>query len=154
MSLARLGFRNTIVFIAINALFNCGGSLENPQSSSSNTSCETATLASALYGTWTVEISSTDIGSAPLEARMVLEKNAEYPDSLAGWLLRGEQKILVVGDWQDGELSLEESDDGSRISAVWEGKSSPDQCASVITGTRRVGEIVSHFVMRRAVASW
>ncbi len=116
-----------------------------------------------LYGAWQVELigspSATDkpgTQSPPTpttRASMLLEKNPDYDDSLGGWLQWSHQKVSVVGDIDSGSFSLEESDDGTRISAVWEGEIVPGSCGKAITGTRRVGEVVTPFVLRKS-AGW
>ena len=95
-------------------------------------------------------------------ASLLLEKNAEHEDSLSGWLsfvttsaasgalAVPTTKILVVGDVEEGVLSLEESQDGSSISGQWDGEIAPGSCGRAITGTRRVGELQMRFVLRRA----
>ena len=47
-------------------------------------------------------------------------------------------------------MSLEESDDGTRISAVWDGTVAEGSCGTAITGTRRAGELMTNFVLRRS----
>jgi hypothetical protein len=103
-----------------------------------------------LYGNWTLEISSTSGASKPQIGRVELEKNPEYADSVSGWLWLADRKIFVAGDIDDGVFSLEESDDGQRISAVWDGQMAQGSCGKAITGTRRVGEVETRFVLRRA----
>jgi hypothetical protein len=102
-----------------------------------------------LYGNWTLEISPVSAASKPQIGRIELEKNPEYADSVSGWLWLADRKIFVAGDIDDGVLSLEESDDGQRISAVWDGQIAQGSCAKAITGTRRVGEVETRFVLRR-----
>jgi hypothetical protein len=113
-----------------------------------------------LYGTWQVELigslPATVIAGAPWlpapieRASMVLQKNPDYDDSLSGWLQWKSQKVSVVGDIDDGSFSLEESDDGTRISAVWEGQIMPGSCGKAITGTRRAGDVLTPFVLRKS----
>jgi hypothetical protein len=135
---------------------------KNDAQTAPSTQCFAATEVSAvhLYGAWQVELtgspSATDkLGTqsppAPTtRASMLLEKNPDYDDSLGGWLQWSHQKVSVVGDIDSGSFSLEESDDGTRISAVWEGEIAPGSCGKVITGTRRVGEALTPFVLRKA----
>lgn len=104
----------------------------------------------SLYGTWVLEISSADGAQILQRGRVELEKNAEYAASVSGWMYVQDRKIFVAGDLSQGEVSLEESDDGIRISAVWEGAVAQGSCGNAITGTRRVGEAMTTFVLRRS----
>jgi hypothetical protein len=156
---------NTIYFIAALAgstACTAQNTLKNDAPPAFDATCLAAAqiLSVHLYGTWQVELigslPATDKAGAPLlptpteRASMVLQKNPDYDDSLGGWLQWSNQKVSVVGDIDDGSFSLEESDDGTRISAVWEGEIMPGSCGKAITGTRRVGEVLTPFVMRKA----
>jgi hypothetical protein len=151
--------RNATVFIAACAMFHWAGAqngLENaPKApSSSNTPCPSVrdVQATDLYGTWRVELPrSSSVGAVQTErGNVVFEKNPEFADSVVGWLDWGKDKIFVAGDVEAGSFSLEESDDGTRISAVWEGTVAEGSCGKAITGSRRVGEVSTPFVLRKA----
>jgi len=43
--------------------------------------------------------------------------------------------VQVVGDVDDGQLTLEESEDGKRISATWLGEVTEGRCGKEIRGT-------------------
>ncbi len=146
--------RRAIYSIAMIALFNLGTNLFYSQTAHAAQECVLPANAALLYGYWTVEFISADQTPNPQRARLQLEKNTEYPDSLSGWLYWQGQKIFVAGDWQDDELSLEESIDGTSISAVWDGKADVNGCGKIITGTRRLGEATNHFVMRFSAPAW
>ncbi len=103
-----------------------------------------------LYGNWVVEIASLDGAQILHRGRIELEKNPEHADSVSGWMHIQDQKIFVAGDMDAGAFSFEESDDGTRISAVWEGAVADGSCGKAITGMRRAGELQTRFVMRRA----
>ncbi len=113
---------------------------------------------SSLYGVWNVEFfpeatapgTPSDTPAPGLRAAMILEKNVEHEDSLSGWLQLGTAQFFLAGDIDDGNFSLEETDDGSRISAVWDGTAADGSCGKAITGIRRVGETLMRFAMRRA----
>ena len=104
----------------------------------------------SLYGAWVLEISSADGTQILQRGRVELEKNPEYAGSVSGWMYVQNRKICVAGDLSKGEVSLEESDDGTRISAVWDGTVAEGSCGKAITGTRRAGEVMTSFVLRRA----
>jgi hypothetical protein len=105
-----------------------------------------------LYGSWRFEITHDASASPhqPQRGSVVFEKNPEFADSVIGWLQWDNKKIFVAGDVEQGGFSLEESDDGTRISAVWEGTIAEGSCGKAITGTRRVGDVSSAFVLRKA----
>jgi hypothetical protein len=156
---------NTIYFIAALAsstACTAQNTLKNDAPPASDATCLAAAqiLSVHLYGTWQVELigslPATDKAGTPLlptpieRASMLLQKNPDYDDSLGGWLQWSNQKVSVVGDIDDGSFSLEESDDGTRISAVWEGEIMPGSCGKAITGTRRVGDVLTPFVLRKS----
>jgi hypothetical protein len=62
--------------------------------------------------------------------------NAEHPDSLMGELAQGGRKVLLAGDFEDGQLVLEESLDGQRISATWTAQVKAGSCGTAFVGTR------------------
>ena len=92
---------------------------------------------------------SSVTGSASVRGHVVFEKNAEHPDSISGWLTWNGSKVFVAGDIDAGSFSLEESDDGRRISAVWDGAIAQGSCGKAITGNRRVGEELVPFTLRK-----
>lgn len=73
---------------------------------------------------------------------MLLRQHPEYADSVRGELRlagpSGEARAQVAGDVSDGLFQMDESDDGQRISAVWEGQPAP--CGDSIRGQRRQTE--------------
>lgn len=92
---------------------------------------------SALYGDWRVRF---DGDAAPASVR--LWAHPDYPG------VRGEVKrpgvatpAQLAGDVNnEGVLLMDESDDGKRISAVWEGELQPRSCGRALRGTwRRAG---------------
>ncbi len=157
---ARPYSRNTIIFIAACAVFHWAtaqNASENAtQSASASCPAARAIISTDLYGVWRVELGTADgavpssPSSSPPRGLVRFEQNPEYEDSIAGWLELGDAKVFVAGDIDEGQFSLEESDDGKRISAVWEGSITEGSCGKAITGTRRAGEKVSSFVLRKA----
>jgi hypothetical protein len=105
-----------------------------------------------LYGVWRFEITH-GVSAAPHQPQrgsVVFEKNPEFSDSVIGWLQWDNNKIFVAGDVEQGSFSLEESEDGTRISAVWEGTVAEGSCGKAITGLRRVGDLSNPFILRKA----
>jgi hypothetical protein len=141
-----------ICFIAACATSPWAHGQNAPQNTAPSPSCPAPAelKIASLYGTWVLEISSADGAQILLRGRVELEKNPEYAGSVSGWLYLQDRKIFVAGDLSEGEVSLEESDDGTRISAVWEGEVAEGSCGKAITGTRRAGEVMTTFVLRRS----
>lgn len=83
-----------------------------------------------LQGTWQVQIQ----GSMP-EAVLRLGPHPELSESVRGTVQRGSATAQVVGDVDHGVLSLEESDDGKRISASWSGQVVEGSCGRQIEGS-------------------
>ena len=90
----------------------------------------------ALVGAWEARIGQ---GGAPV--RVLLQPHPEYA-GVRGQVLRGGTASQVAGDVNDqGLLLLDESEDGQRISAVWEGEVLARSCGRVFRGQwRRAGE--------------
>jgi hypothetical protein len=142
----------TIFFIAACATSHWASGQNAPQGTVPTKSCPAPSelKIASLYGTWVLEISSADGAQLLLRGRVELEKNPEYAGSVSGWMYVQDRKIFVAGDLSEGDVSLEESDDGTRISAVWDGMVAEGSCGKAITGTRRAGEVMTSFVLRRS----
>ena len=56
-------------------------------------------------------------------------------ESVRGTLRRGGQVAQVAGDVDDGDFTLEESDNGRNISATWTGRVVDTSCGKEIRGT-------------------
>jgi hypothetical protein len=93
----------------------------------------------SLVGAWQIEW--TDGGRQKGEEpwRLVLAPHPEYSGSLKGQLSRGAERHLIVADWDDEVLTLEESADGQRISATWQATATPGQCGRELRGRRTTG---------------
>ena len=89
-----------------------------------------------LVGRWQLEW--TDGARQRGEAPWLLElgPHPEYAGSLKGSLNRGEEHRLVVADWDDEALTMEESVDGQRIAATWQATATPGQCGRELRGLR------------------
>ncbi len=98
-----------------------------------------------LYGQWTVEFTLPPRG-LPAKATLQLQRHAEYSESLAGTLLRdfiaspGGQvtshspRAQVAGDLEGGLFMLDESSNGTNLTAGWDGKVVEGSCGAVIQG--------------------
>jgi hypothetical protein len=80
-------------------------------------------------GAWRAEVE----GAAP--ATLLLRPHARYKESLSGEIDRAGRRSRVAADLDAGELTLEESDDGVRISATWLGDVVEGSCGREIRGT-------------------
>jgi hypothetical protein len=80
-------------------------------------------------GTWRAEVE----GAEP--ATLLLRPHARYRESLSGLIDRAGKRAQVAADLDGGELTLEESDDGVRISATWLGEVVDGSCGREIRGT-------------------
>ena len=98
-----------------------------------------------LLGAWQAEVD----GSPP--ATLQLHRNAAHPASLSGSVQRGQGQTQVVGDIEDGEFTLEESRDGTRVSATWVGELVDSSCGREIRGTWQAGADTPElrFVLRK-----
>ncbi len=111
------------------------------------------TTSAHLYGRWNIDFyahsltaDGQPVPGQPLhsQATLVFEKHPEHADSLIGTLhltdasTRATHTAQVSGDLEDSELILDESDDGTRISAVWVGRVTLGGCGKRLHGTRRL----------------
>lgn len=103
-----------------------------------------------LYGLWQVEFAG-----APRPVTVLFEKHPERSESVYGAINRDGARTLLAGDVHDGELILDESEDGLQISAVWAGKVVPQSCGKEFTGTwRRSSDNTERSFMLRKQPGW
>ena len=142
-------FRLTILLIAACAISTCASA----QNSSKNTPAEclapSALSAVHLYGLWRAEIDGEPGG-----ASVRLQKDPEQDNSVVGSITRlgaTAKPALLAGDVQYGDLQLEESDDGVRISATWSGQVVDTSCGKEIKGlwTNAFTDQTRPFVLRK-----
>jgi hypothetical protein len=98
-----------------------------------------------LLGTWQAEVEGQPA------ATIVLRQHPELAESVRGSVRRAGRDTEAAGDVDEGEFTLEESADGTHISAVWLGDVAPGSCAREIRGTWQAdGERAVHkFVLRK-----
>ncbi|MEJ6021694.1 hypothetical protein [Ramlibacter sp. PS4R-6] len=98
-----------------------------------------------LLGTWHAQV---DGGPA---VSLTLQKHPEFAETVRGFVERDGRRIAVAGDVDDGEFTLEESDDGRRISATWLGDVVEGSCGREIRGRWQAeGTLVERpFVLRK-----
>lgn len=106
-------------------------------------------------GSWRIEWTDgpRQRGDAPWT--LVLGPHPEYKGTLKGHLSRGKERRLVVADWDDQVLTMEESVDGERIAATWQATATEGRCARVFQGLRFTGNepdaSARRFVMRTLI---
>ena len=118
-------------------------SAQNNPKPARNCPAPEAMKASQLFGRWAVRYSNPPPG-LPATATMVLERHAEFADSLAGTVTRpapshqpktqAPVKAALAGDLDGGLLLLDESSDNIRITASWNGEMVPGSCGMAFIG--------------------
>ncbi|NPC58654.1 hypothetical protein [Caenimonas soli] len=83
-----------------------------------------------LLGLWRAEFEGLAQG-----ATLLLERHPELTDSVRGAINRDGERALVAGDVDGGEFNLEESANGTNISAVWLGDVVEGSCGREIRGS-------------------
>jgi hypothetical protein len=83
-----------------------------------------------LQGFWTA-----DFTDRPGTAVLLLEQSPDYAEGLSGAINRDGNKAFVAGDVEEGTFTLEESVNGTNITATWTGELVNDSCAKEIRGT-------------------
>jgi len=83
-----------------------------------------------LLGHWRAELQGR---SAPV--LLQLTPHPELRESVHGTLQRDGTTVLLAGDVDEGQLTLEESTDGKHISANWLGTVQEGSCGKEIRGT-------------------
>jgi hypothetical protein len=102
--------------------------------------------ADQLFGLWRASFDAPPAGF-PASATMLLERHAEFSDSLAGAVGRDfgaaagspavaghAAKAFLAGDLDGGLLLLDESSDNIAITGTWNGEIVPGSCGKVFTG--------------------
>ncbi len=86
-----------------------------------------------LQGVWRAEMAGA---AASADAVLLhLGQHPELAGSVRGTVQRGATLGQITGDVHQGELTLEESSDGKRISATWIGDVTDGRCGQEIRGT-------------------
>ncbi|WP_244146201.1 hypothetical protein [Comamonas antarctica] len=97
-----------------------------------------------LLGHWQAQFSAASEGAAgegeaaaalPMAAELELTPHPELAASVRGRLQRAGSQALLAGDVDQGDFTLEESINGTNISATWIGQVVPDSCGKEIRGT-------------------
>lgn len=103
--------------------------------------------AAQLHGLWAVRFDNPPAG-LPARATMLLERHAEFAESLAGIVSRDlgaaagskpiaghAAKAALAGDLEGGMLLLDESSDNVSITGTWNGEMVEGSCGKAFKGT-------------------
>ncbi len=102
-------------------------------------------LAPQLYGQWLAVFDKPPRG-LPVQALVLLEKHAEFSDSLAGIVQRDLRsapggrvaghatRAQLAGDIEAGALLLDESSNGTNLTASWDGQIVEGSCGRTVKG--------------------
>lgn len=98
--------------------------------------CDDRLQPAGLYGRWQVRIlAGTNTGTGTDESTLELFAHPEDTGRLRGWMLRNGIRVAFAGELdENGQLVLEESEDGTHISGNWELHAVPGQCARLLEG--------------------
>jgi len=97
--------------------------------------CTSEVGTSHLYGQWRLTL--LPASGAAVTGDLRFERHPKYADSVRGqWRDPKGVVHLLSGDLTDGELVLDESTDGTAISAIWVGH--PVACGQGFDGERRM----------------
>jgi hypothetical protein len=126
-----------IVLIACSALSTGTAAQNDLQKSGPAANCPASASelpVTALYGAW-----QASFDGLPGVASVRLAKHPEYAGGVRGTIERsGGASAQLAGDIDDdGLLTLDESQDGRAISAVWSGELQPGSCGKEFKGTWR-----------------
>ena len=96
--------------------------------------------ADQLHGRWAVEFSNPPAG-LPAQATLLLQRHAEFSESLAGTVSRAlgsaaghSAQAALAGDLDEGILLLDESSDNVSITGTWNGEMKAGSCGTVYQG--------------------
>lgn len=100
-----------------------------------------------LQGEWLSSVKGSDES-----IRIILGPHPEWEGNVKGSVSRSGSTHPMVGDVNQGLVTLEESADGSRITGTWLGEVTEGSCGTEIHGSYLKGESVPPhaFIMRKA----
>jgi hypothetical protein len=123
--------------------------LVQPASAQTPTDCPApaAVRQRHLLGLWHAEFDDHGPG-----ATMLLEPHPDAEESVRGMVNRNGELAQAAGEVEDGAFSLEESANGTNISATWSGDMVDGSCGREIRGTWQAEGDDAHprsFVLRK-----
>ncbi len=127
--------------------FHPGASAQNDSKSAVPACPPPAQLKPAqMHGLWRASFDKPPAG-LPASATLLLERHAEFADSVAGFVSRDlgaaagsaaiaghRAKAQLAGDLEDGHLSLDESSNGVSITGTWNGELVASSCGKKVVG--------------------
>ena len=163
-----------IFLIAASSIFTCAKAQNTHKNDSTllTTSCPSVQdIGPAhLYGLWRADFYDKPLpddmrqppGQTPNgKATLLFERHPDHADSLSGTLRRpdprhgNDQKAWLSGDVEDGELVMDESENGQSIAAVWVGQVVGHACGKEIRGVRRLaGDDDGQAFILKKVPGW
>lgn len=137
-------FRLKFAIFLIAACAICtGASAQNDAQKPVATTCPAAKLlkAAQIHGQWRVSFKSAPAG-LPATATMLLERHAQFSDSVAGFVSRNlaapvpghATRAQLAGDLEEGFLTLDESSNGISITGIWNAEVVEGSCGRSIRG--------------------
>jgi hypothetical protein len=125
----------TIFLLALSLTCAGAGAQDVPTPTAAHCPASGEANAQQLYGLWRAAFSEPGANSVSSTATVLLERHPRFPESVRGAISRGDTKALLSGDLDDGQFTLDESQDGIHISATWIGSLVPQACGNEIRGT-------------------
>ena len=130
-----------LIIVAASAHINWATAQNTPEIELKTACLDVKTLrAPQLYGVWQVSFTNPPPG-LPKTAVLLLEKHAEFGDSVAGIVSRDSvtatghaAKAALAGDVEDGFVILDESSDNISISGTWNGELVQTSCGREVKG--------------------
>jgi hypothetical protein len=144
-----------LILIAISACPTSASGQTKPQSGAACIAAVDMTH-QHLQGRWTAELQAAAPGAPSTQALLQLGPHPELAQSVRGTVQRDGKTALVSGDVDDGDLTLEESVNGTNISATWTGRVVDGSCGKEIRGTwnnASTPNTLQPFVLRKQ-ATW
>jgi hypothetical protein len=138
-------------FMATVLVALCCGAAAQPEGRPVPCPAATELTALHLYGLWQAAFSDGATGQAAGSATLLLERHPDWAGSVRGTVRRGDARARLSGDVDEGQFTLDESQDGTRISASWSGTVVPDSCGKEIRGnwSNTVHPETRAFVLRK-----
>ncbi|MDR3065401.1 MAG: hypothetical protein LBV05_07790 [Comamonas sp.] len=136
----------TLIFIAASAFcFNAFAQIDSRSASTCPPDWQMSDR--QLQGEWTASMAGGEE-----TARMVLGPHPDWEGNVKGRISRPGSSHPMVGDVNEGTVTLEESADGSRITGTWLGEVVDGSCGTEIHGNYQEGENAPPraFIMRKA----
>jgi hypothetical protein len=139
---------NALALIALCTVFTGAAAQNNPKPTALATCPADAQdlPMEALYGQWAARFDGL-----PTDFVVQLDKHPDYA-GVKGTITRGAATAQLAGDIDDeGQLTIDESQDGLRISGIWLGALEAGSCGKTFSGTWRnaIDDSMHPFVLNK-----